>query len=174
MFDFRAYRTISRRTAGALGALAVLALQAAPAAAPRVASAAPATPPCSAVVLHGVLPAWARSGFSEAKPRMAHELGKNSQIIAILWADPLLSPPPIDHNNKILWVSHAALLPRSPLVITAQRMSGTQLLGAPVTRTLGGGPGPSIVNLPAAGCWRLNLSWSGHQDTLDLRYAPRG
>ena len=32
------------------------------------------------------------------------------------------------------------------------------------------GPGPSYVNCPAAGCWTLNLSWSGHRDRVELRY----
>jgi hypothetical protein len=42
----------------------------------------------------------------------------------------------------------------------------------PVRRTVAGGPGPSIVDLPAAGCWRLALTWSGHTDTMDLVYRP--
>jgi hypothetical protein len=29
------------------------------------------------------------------------------------------------------------------------------------TRDVTGGPGPSLINLPAAGCWTFNLSWSG-------------
>jgi hypothetical protein len=29
---------------------------------------------------------------------------------------------------------------------------------------------PSIINLPAPGCWTLHLSWSGHTDQLKLRY----
>jgi len=29
---------------------------------------------------------------------------------------------------------------------------------------------PSIINLPAPGCWTLHLSWSGHTDELKLRY----
>ena len=29
----------------------------------------------------------------------------------------------------------------------------------------------SIINLPAAGCWSLDLYWSGHTDHLDLSYA---
>jgi hypothetical protein len=33
-----------------------------------------------------------------------------------------------------------------------------------------GGPGPSITDLPAPGCWTLRLSWSGHTDELKLRY----
>ena len=31
-------------------------------------------------------------------------------------------------------------------------------------------PGPSIINLPAPGCWTLHLSWSGHTDQLKLHY----
>ena len=38
-------------------------------------------------------------------------------------------------------------------------------------RTVAGGPGPSIINLPASGCWRLTLRWSGRADSLDLAYA---
>jgi hypothetical protein len=33
-----------------------------------------------------------------------------------------------------------------------------------------GGPGPSIIDLPAPGCWTFHLSWSGHTDELQLRY----
>ena len=52
-------------------------------------------------------------------------------------------------------------------------MSGSSTLGAPVTRKVSGGPGPSVVNLPSPGCWRLTLSWSGRVDSLDLRYQQR-
>ena len=37
-------------------------------------------------------------------------------------------------------------------------------------RVVPGGPGPSFLNLPAEGCWRLSLSWSGRRDVLDVRY----
>jgi hypothetical protein len=49
-------------------------------------------------------------------------------------------------------------------------MTGSKRLGAPVVRRVTGSPGPSIIDLPAAGCWRLTLRWSGRVDTLDLRY----
>jgi hypothetical protein len=58
----------------------------------------------------------------------------------------------------------------SSLVIRAQRMRGRRRVGVPVRREVDGGPGPSIINLPSAGCWRLSLTWSGHRDQLDLRY----
>jgi hypothetical protein len=42
-----------------------------------------------------------------------------------------------------------------------------------VQRTVAGGPGPSIVDLPAPGCWRLTLRWAGRADQVDLAYARR-
>ena len=57
--------------------------------------------------------------------------------------------------------------------IRAQRMEGRRRVGRPVTRVVVGGPGPSGINLPAPGCWRLSLRWSGRADELDLRYVRR-
>ena len=97
---------------------------------------------------------------------MPYELGRTGKIAAILWADPLRFPPPKNHNNKILWASRRdAASPGFALWIRAPRMSGTQQIGQPVTRVVPGGPRPSIINLPAAGCWRINLAWSGRTDT---------
>src|SRR5262249_2762831 len=59
------------------------------------------------------------------------------------------------------------------LWIHAQRMERGRPVGKPAGRVLAGGPGPSYVNLPSAGCWRLELSWSGLTDTLDLAYGSR-
>jgi hypothetical protein len=124
---------------------------------------------CQPHVANGVIPSWARAGFSSPRPAMHYELGAHGRIVALLWAYPLLSPPPKTHNNKILWVSEVAP-GASPLVITAQKMVGAVRTGAPVERQVAGGPGPSIINLPAAGCWRLSLQWSGHIDEMDLNY----
>jgi hypothetical protein len=130
-----------------------------------------ASGPCSPNVSFGVLPVWARAGFSDPKPRIAHGIGRRGEIAAVLFGYPLLSPPAKDRNNKILWVSRRAPTQSGgALWIRAQRMSGIRPVGKPVTRVVQGGPGPSIVDLPAAGCWRLNLAWSGRTDTLDLRY----
>jgi hypothetical protein len=126
---------------------------------------------CNSQVLHGVLPVWARKGFSNPKPRMPHVLGAAGKITAILWADPLLSPQPKSHNNKILWVARVTTNIYSNLRISAQRMIGSTKVGSPVTHKLIGGPGPSIIDMPAAGCWRFTLHWSSERDTLDLRYA---
>jgi hypothetical protein len=58
----------------------------------------------------------------------------------------------------------------SDLRISAQRMAGARAVGSRVVRVVQGGPGPSIVDLPRAGCWRLSLRWAGRTDELDLQY----
>jgi hypothetical protein len=150
-----------------LGALtAVAAISAGSASA---ATAAPAV--CSPVVSNGVLPTWARGGFSDAKPKIAHVTAKAGTIMGILFAQPLEAPPAKTHNNKILWVANVGTNTVTDLTIHAQRMVGTRNVGSRVLRVVQGGPGPSIIDLPAAGCWRLGLKWAGHTDTLDVRYA---
>jgi hypothetical protein len=136
-------------------------------------SAAPATRACTPRIDFGVPPAWARAGFSDPKPRIPHVLGSNGEIVAILFGYPLVSPPASRRANKILWVSRRPA-PSVALYIRAQRMVGTQRVGPPVERIVRGGPGPSIVDLPMAGCWRLSLHWSGGSDTVDLRYRTPG
>jgi hypothetical protein len=126
---------------------------------------------CRAQVTNGVIPSWARAGFSDPKPRMPHVLGASGNVVALIFGYPLYSPPLPKRSNKILWVARVQSQPLSDLHIRAQRMRGTRSVGPRVTRTVIGGPGPSIIDLPAAGCWRLTLRWSGRTDTLDLQYA---
>ncbi len=97
-------------------------------------------------------------------------MGAQGSIVAILWApkDALRAPPLPNRNNKILWVSKLRVVPMSPLKIRAT-LVGT---GQTVTREVPGGPGPSIINMPVAGCWILALSWSGHTDQVRLSYVP--
>jgi hypothetical protein len=129
---------------------------------------------CRSELRDGVLPVWARGGFSDPEPRTTYVLGTSGRIVAILFGSgSLSSPPAADHNNKILWVSRVATDGRD-LSIEAQRISGSKPLGGPVARSVMGGPGPSIINLPSPGCWRFTLRWSGSTDTLDLQYEPRG
>jgi len=130
-----------------------------------------ATKACSPRVLLGTLPVWARGGFSPPRQHMPHVVGASGKISAILFAYPLLSPPPKDHTNKILWVAGVTPNLGADLRISAQRMIGTTGVGSAAVRRVKGGPGPSIINLPAAGCWRFTLHWGRALDTLDLRYA---
>ena len=110
----------------------------------------------------GVLPEWARTGFSERKPKIAHVVGAHGELAAILFGDPLTAPPSRDRSNKILWVARRTPEP-GPLRLTA--VQG----GRRVTRVVESGPGPSIVDLPE-GCWRVSASWPGGEDELELRY----
>ena len=128
------------------------------------------TPPggsaCNAAVITGALPAWARAGFSPGTDVNAYITGASGDIIGVLFVDPLRSPPAPGTNNKILWVAKDP--GTGPLLIHA-RLEGSK---QEVTRSVKGGPGPSIVNMPAPGCWRLTLTWSGHTDTAAVPYAP--
>ena len=113
-----------------------------------------------------VIPGWASSGFHPAAYRMYYELGRSDRIVALLWAHPLRSPQSPRYFNKILWVSRLPVN-GSPMLIRAQQMKGTHDVGMPVTETVVGGPGPSYVNMPSPGCWRMTLTWSGYRDSLD-------
>ena len=153
-----------------MAALATAAMTLASAVGPAAASTEPSPTACQGHVPPRVLPVWARAGFSSPKPRMPYVLGEAGQIAAIQWADPLVSPPSARYRNKVLWVSRRASVPGSDLQISAQKLVGNTVAGPPVHRTVTGGPGPSIINLPSAGCWQLKLHWSGRSDTVDLRY----
>ena len=121
----------------------------------------------------GVLPTWARAGFAEPEPAVAHVLSRSGEVVAILFGYPLASPPREGINNKVLWVHRDGST--SPVEISGQRMEGTTPMGEPVARRLDGGFGPSIVDLPEAGCWRLSLTYGDRIDSIDLEYAaPAG
>ncbi|MEU7676474.1 hypothetical protein AB0C42_16875 [Micromonospora taraxaci] len=127
---------------------------------------------CAARVETGPLPDWADAGFS-GDARVPHVFGAKGDIVAVLFAHPLRQHRKDGSNNKILWVAQASTTTPDPtapatLVITAT-LDGTDTT---VTREVAGGPGPSIIDVPQAGCWRLDLRWSGHTDTMDLVYAP--
>lgn len=129
--------------------------------------------PCSPQVHHGVLPVWMRGGFGVgARPRIPYVIGRHGVIGGVLFAHPLNAPPARDKNNKILWVPRHLSKSVAPMWIKLQKMDGTELVGAPIRRVITNGPGPSYVDAPSAGCWRLTLTWSGRKDTLDLDYLP--
>jgi hypothetical protein len=155
----------------ARGPFLVAAVALATALAPSTAQAS--TAPCHSAMHHGVLPTWARTGFSDPRPRMPHVLGRSGEIAAIVFGYPLLSPPAKNRANKILWASRRPGKPGADLRIRAQRMRGDRPVGRHVVRVISGGPGPSYLNLPARGCWRLSLQWSGRSDELDVDFLRR-
>ncbi|SCL34421.1 hypothetical protein GA0070624_4984 [Micromonospora rhizosphaerae] len=144
---------------------------AAPVGAPATTASASAATGCGSRVEQGSLPDWADAGFGR-DARIPHVLGARGEIAAVLFGYPLSQARDDGSNNKILWVSRPATTPSDPtspatLVITAT-LDGAD---TQVTREVTGGPGPSIIDMPRAGCWHLELRWSGRTDTMDLVYA---
>ncbi|HWK28440.1 MAG TPA: hypothetical protein VNS09_17885 [Solirubrobacter sp.] len=111
-----------------------------------------------------VLPEWARTGFSDPEPKMPHVLGDRGEITAIVFGDALYAPPLKDRGNKILWVAREAV--NEPTTLKIHAVDGDDV----ADREVAGGPGPSGIDLPHAGCWHVTLRWAGREDTLDLRY----
>lgn len=116
---------------------------------------------CAGAVTTTALPTWARTGFTPRGFHWPHVVSDHGQIIAVLFG-PLRVHQPAGTHNKVLWVAKTGY---GPLHIRAQ-LEGTSRT---VTRTLAD-IGPSYVNMPAAGCWRMSLSWSPYHDTIALRY----
>jgi hypothetical protein len=126
---------------------------------------------CDSRIETGPLPDWADAGF-HGDTRGPHVFGAKGDIVAVLFGHPLTHGRTEGPNNKILWVSRPATASPGPtssanLVITAT-LDGTDTRA---TEKVTGGPGPSIIDLPQAGCWHLVLQWSGRTDTMDLVYA---
>ncbi|GAA2371511.1 hypothetical protein [Dactylosporangium salmoneum] len=130
----------------------------------EAASPAPVRSGCGSPVDSGELPEWARGGFTGSSA-VPHVLGDRGEIVAVLFGQPLTADRADGMANKVLWAAKADAAP-GDLVIDATLDGG----GETARRTVAGGPGPSILDLPRAGCWRLRLDWPGHHDTLDLSY----
>ncbi len=134
-------------------------------------STAPAATGCNSRIETGPLPEWADTGF-HGDTRVPHVFGAKGDIVAVLFGQPLTHGRTEGPTNKVLWVSRPVTGSPDPaasanLVITAT-LDGTDTR---VTREVTGGPGPSVVDMPQAGCWHLVLRWSGRTDTMDLAYA---
>jgi len=125
-------------------------------------------PPCQSVVTRAVLPEWARTGFSDAKPVMPFVRSASGKVVAILFTGDLASPPRKDVANKVLWVWQQPPADVTSIHASA-RLNGT---GPVVTAGLPTPAGPSYVDLPSPGCWRLTLTWPGGSDSIDLRAVP--
>jgi hypothetical protein len=124
---------------------------------------------CGADVLTGSLPTWARGGFKPADQAVPHVVGAKGDIAGVLFGFPLSYPRHDDRSNKILWVSKPQVETGSTLRIHAT-LDGTTTVA---DRKVEGGPGPSNIDLPKAGCWTLRLKWSGHTDTVRLNYVAQ-
>ncbi|MEU7924172.1 hypothetical protein [Micromonospora sp. NPDC049107] len=128
---------------------------------------------CASRVETGSLPDWADEGF-HGDTRMPHVFGARGEIVAVLFGHPLAQVRPDASSNKILWVARPATTSPPPGASTTLKIIAT-LDGTDtrVTHEVAGGPAPSIIDMPRAGCWHLDLSWGGRADTMDLVYAER-
>jgi len=160
---------MSRWRLSNLGFAAVLLATACTANGPTHAPAAAATSQpavgCDFQVDKGPLPEWAREGF-EGDFTIPHVMGRRGDILAAIFGYPLTEPQQGSKTNKILWVARVPPTGSGNLKIDAQ-LDGTDEKSQ---SEVSGGPGPSIIDVPRAGCWHLTLTWSGHTDSMDLVY----
>lgn len=121
-----------------------------------------AGPPVSACgpLQTGPPPVWARSGFT-GNGYPPHATSRSGEVVAIVFGDPLSAPPSAGHNNKILWVARDGA---AEMAVTAH-LEGTDRV---VTKEIP--VGPSIVDMPAAGCWRMDLRIGARHDQIALRW----
>ncbi len=113
----------------------------------------------------GVLPEWARAGFSEPEPSgIPFVRSQDGDLVAILFGHPLASPPVPGRSNKVLWVPRVA--PGEEVRATA-RLDGT---GPAVAVDVPAFLGPSGIDLPSPGCWRVDVSWDGVTRSVHLPY----
>lgn len=148
------------------GAAQVTGAAAATGAAPTAGAAS--DPTCVADVPAAPLPGWARAGFSPPDQAVPYVLGVRGEIVGVLFGQPLSAGQRPGHGNKILWITRDDH-PAGPLGIEAT-LAGSALT---VSRQLTDGPGPSLVDLPDPGCWRLALTWPGHTDQVAVTYRGR-
>jgi hypothetical protein len=128
---------------------------------------------CAARVETGSLPDWADEGF-HGDTRAPHVFGARGEIVAVLFGNPLAQVRSDGSNNKILWVARPATTSPAPGASTTLEITATlDGTDTTVTHEVAGGPGPSIIDMPEAGCWHLDLRWAGRTDTMDLVYADR-
>ena len=121
-------------------------------------------------------PVWAQVGWSHAKGTswpVPWAFGTGDTAVAYLFATQLVAggSPRLDgSNNKVLW--EAKDHPSGEGVI----VEGRPLRQSQPVITVNGGP--SITDVPTAGCWTFKLSWSssGRQSstTINLQALPAG
>jgi hypothetical protein len=116
---------------------------------------------CSGTVLTDAIPPlWAQGGWTNpgAQPwSVPWAYGTPDTALAYVFATQLVAGPSprVDgSNNKVLW--EAKDLPSGGGVLVEGRPLGQS---QPVVTIAGG---PSIVDVPTAGCWTFQLSWSAN------------
>jgi hypothetical protein len=121
-------------------------------------------------VAKGGQPSWSSSAGSLEGLRFV--LSNQDDVAGFLFGPSLRAGHPTNPTNKILWVVRE---PRNgqPLHIAAAPDASTEAMVA-YDFPANSSPGeiyPSIVDVPAPGCWRLTLTWGGNRAELSLLYA---
>ena len=120
-------------------------------------------------------PVWAQGGWRHAKGTpwpVAWAFGTHGDTVAYLFAKQLVAgeSPRVDGTqNKVLWIAKDS--PSGANVWVEGRPLGQS---QPVVTIAGG---PSITDVPTAGCWMFRLSWgaTGQQSsTINLEVLPAG
>lgn len=129
---------------------------------------------CAGTMLTDALPpAWAQGGWSQphAPWEVPWALGTGGNAVAYLFATELVAGPSprVDGtNNKVLWVAKGAA---PSFMVEAHPLGESR----PLISIAGG---PSIVDLPTAGCWTFQLSWGfpgqTATSTINLAALPTG
>jgi hypothetical protein len=117
-------------------------------------------------------PVWAQGGWIHVKGTpwsVPWGLGTGGQAVAFLFATHLVAgtSPRVDGtNNKVLWVAKG--------VPTNFVVEGTPPGATQAVVTVNGGP--SIVDVPSAGCWKFRLTWGASRvsSTINLDVLPAG
>jgi hypothetical protein len=131
---------------------------------------------CAGTVLtDAVPPVWAQGGWTILKGSpwpVAWAYGTGRDTVAYMFATQLVAgvSPRVDGSqNKVLW--QAKDYPSGGGVVVEGRPLGQS---EPVVTIPGG---PSITDVPTAGCWAFRLSWNykgQHSSTINLQVLPAG
>jgi hypothetical protein len=120
-------------------------------------------------------PLWAQGGWSHTKGTpwpVPWAFGTADTTVAYLFATQLVAgeSPRVDGSqNKVLWESKDS--PSGANVTVEGHPLG---VSQPVVTIRGG---PSITDVPTAGCWTFQLSWTSngpHTSTINLEVLPAG
>jgi len=129
---------------------------------------------CAATsISRGATPAWLDQASGHNSPvGVPYAMDGAQTVVAFLFGNTLRAGHPENPANKILWIVR---FPRdgSDLKITAHRLNCATPI-VTVVQPADSGPGeiyPSIVDMPSAGCWVMDLAWGSHRATLALPYA---
>ena len=120
-------------------------------------------------------PMWAQGGWTNPHGQpwgVPWAFGTGDNAVAYLFATQLVagaSPRADGTNNKVLWESRDSPS-GAGVMIEAHPFGQSQ----PVVTISGG---PSIVDVPTAGCWTFRLSWNAsgqHSSAINLEVLPAG